>query len=72
MVMKFEWAPIKPRMLQAQLKVMPRGMELGMCELDMDPIQQWCIEHNCGTRMAFDMFKFKTDADITMFLLKWG
>ena len=70
--MKFEWAPIKPRMLQAQLKVMPRGMEVGMSESDMDPIQQWCIEHNCGTRMAFDMFKFKTDADITMFLLKWG
>ena len=72
MVMKFEWAPIKPRMLQAQLTVSPRGMELGMSERDMDPIQQWCIEHNCGTRMAFDMFKFKTDADITMFLLKWG
>ena len=70
--MKFEWAPIKPRMLQAQLKVLPRGMEVGMSERDMDPIQQWCIEHNCGTRTAFDMFKFKTDADITMFLLKWG
>ena len=70
--MKFEWVPIKPRMLQAQLKVLPRGMELGMSEQDMDPIQQWCTEHTCGTRMSFDIFKFKTDADITMFLLKWG
>jgi hypothetical protein len=72
MVMKFEWAPIKPRMLQAQLIVLPRGMEVGMSEQDMDPIQQWCEEHRCGTRMSFDIFKFKTDADITMFLLKWG
>ena len=72
MVMKFEWALIKPRMLQAQLKVLPRGMELGMSERDMDPIQQWCIDHNCGTRMAFDIFKFKSQKEITMFLLKWG
>jgi len=72
MVMKFEWAPIKPRMLQAQLIVLPRGMALGMSERDMDPVQKWCEEHRCGTRMSFDIFKFKTDADITMFLLKWG
>ena len=70
--MKFEWALIKPRMLQAQLIVMPRGMEVGMSEKDMDPIQQWCNEHNCGTRMAFDIFKFKSQKEITMFLLKWG
>ena len=70
--MKFEWAPIKPRMLQAQLKVLPRGMELGMSESDMDPIQAWCNKHHCGIRMGFDIFRFKTDADITMFLLKWG
>lgn len=70
--MKFEWAPIKPRMLQAQLIVLPRGMEVGMSEQDMDPIQEWCREHHCGTRMSFDIFKFKSDADMTMFLLKWG
>ena len=53
-------------MLQAQ------SDDFSLGEGDMDPIQKWCNEQNCGTRMAFDMFRFKSQKEITMFLLKWG
>ena len=44
----------------------------GLNEGDMDPIQAWCEEHNCGTRTSFDTFTFKNKKEITMFLLRWG
>jgi hypothetical protein len=58
--------------LAARIEVMPRGLEVGINEQDMDPIQQWCNEHNCGKRISFDTFQFKSKAQITMFLLRWG
>lgn len=56
----------------ARTRVMPRGLEIGVSETDMDPIQKWCEDHNCGRRTSFDTFRFKNKAQITMFLLKWG
>lgn len=50
----------------------PRGFELGLAEKDIDPIQQWCEEHNCGTRTSFDTFHFRNQKEKTMFLLRWG
>jgi hypothetical protein len=51
----------------------PRGYEMyGFREEDMDPIQQWCQSSNCGKRISFDMFQFKNDKQITMFLLRWS
>lgn len=44
----------------------------GLREEDMDPIQQWCTEHKCGVRTSFDMFKFKNEAEVVAFLLKWN
>lgn len=44
----------------------------GLSERDIDPIQKWCQEHNCGIRTSFDTFKFKNKKEITMFLLRWG
>jgi hypothetical protein len=41
-------------------------------EQTMDPIQTWCEETNCGVRISFDMFRFKNQAQKTMFLLRWG
>jgi hypothetical protein len=45
---------------------------VGLSERDMDPIQQWCEEHNCGKRRSFDTFRFRNKKEITMFLLRWG
>jgi hypothetical protein len=58
--------------LAARSQVAPRGYEVGINETDVDPIQAWCEQHNCGKRISFDMFKFRNKKEITMFLLKWG
>jgi len=58
--------------LSARVAVETRGFEVGINEADMDPIQAWCEEHNCGTRTSFDTIKFKNKKEITMFLLRWG
>ena len=52
--------------------IQPRGFERGLNELDMDPIQTWSEECNCGTRMSFNEWKFKNEKQITMFLIKWS
>ena len=43
----------------------------GLNEWEMNHVHEWSKEHNCGTRMSFDMYKFKTEAEMTMFLLRW-
>jgi hypothetical protein len=58
--------------LAARTRIMPRGLEIGVSDRDMDPIQQWCEEHHCGRRVSFDTFQFKNKKEITMFLLKWS
>ncbi len=58
--------------LAGRVEVGPRGFEVGLNEQDIDPIQQWCEEHNCGRRTSFDTFQFKNKAQMTMFLLRWG
>lgn len=49
-----------------------RRFEMGLKEADMDPIQKWCQDSNCGKRLSFDMFQFANDKQITMFLLRWS
>jgi len=44
----------------------------GLREADMDPIQIWSQEHSCGTRVSFDTWRFRTEAEITVFLLRWS
>jgi hypothetical protein len=69
---KIIWHQLPGRKLKATWMPQPRGFEMGLKESDMDPIQKWCQDSNCGKRISFDMFQFKTDKQITMFLLKWS
>lgn len=70
---KIKWVTTANRLtLAARIEIQPRGFEVGINEKDIDPIQQWCQEHNCGTRISFDMFKFKNKKEMTIFLLRWG
>jgi len=48
------------------------GYAVGLSEKDIDPIQAWCEEHDCGRRMSFDMFRFRNQREKTMFLMVWG
>ena len=68
-----KWQRLPGLKLQAYTDdVQPRGFERGLNESDMDPIQVWADECNCGKRMSFNVWKFKDEKHITMFLMKWA
>ena len=68
-----KWQRLPGLKLQAYTdEVAPRGFERGLNESDMDPIQAWSVECNCGVRMSFNVWKFKNEKQITMFLIKWS
>ena len=72
-VPKLKWKRLPGTRLQAYTDdIQPRGFEVGLRESDMDPIQTWCGETNCGQRTSFNEFKFKSEKQITMFLIKWS
>lgn len=43
-----------------------------LTEEDVADIDGYIKEHNLGKRMAYDMWKFKDDQSLTMFMLKYG
>ena len=68
-----KWQRLPGLKLQAYTDdVGPRGFERGLNESDMDPVQAWTTECSCGTRMSFNVWKFKNEKHITMFLMKWS
>jgi hypothetical protein len=68
-----KWQRLPGLKLQAYTDdVAPRGFERGLNESDMDPIQSWSQDSNCGVRMSFNVWKFKSEKHITMFLIKWA
>ena len=70
---KIKWQRLPGLKLQAYTDdVAPRGFERGLNETDMDPIQLWTTECNCGIRMSFNVWKFKNEKQITMFLIRWS
>ena len=44
----------------------------GIRETDMDPGQAWSEECCGGTRMSFNVWLFKNEKQITMFLIRWA
>ena len=69
---KIKWQRLPGLKLQAYVdEIQPRGFERGLRESDMDPVQVWTTECNCGTRTSFNVWKFKSEKQITMFLLRW-
>jgi hypothetical protein len=70
---KIKWQRLPGLKLQAYTDdVQPRSFERGLNESDMDPIQAWSAECNCGKRMSFNVWQFKNEKHITMFLMKWA
>jgi hypothetical protein len=69
---KLAWRELPGNKLQAYVDPEGTVSLWGLREEDMDPVQQWSAETNCGTRMSFDMWKFKSKKHITMFLMKWA
>ena len=38
----------------------------------LDEIAKWCKIHDCGSRQSYDMWQFRNESEITVFLLKWS
>jgi hypothetical protein len=67
-----KWQRLPGLKLQAYTDdVAPRGFERGLNENDLEPIQKWSEETNCGKRMSFNVWQFKNEKQITMFILRW-
>lgn len=45
---------------------------IGLRDTDLDPVQDWCVASKCGERISFDMFKFRNEQEMAVFLLKWS
>jgi len=69
---KISWRELPGNKLQAYVDPEATTQVWGLREEHMDPIQAWSVECNCGTRISFDMWQFKSRKHITMFLMKWS
>ena len=70
---RIQWHPGPRRhSLRAHTEIQPGGWEIGISEADMDPVQAWCQQHDCGRRLSFDIFQFRDQQEITLFLLRWA
>lgn len=38
----------------------------------VEAMQSWCEDTGCGRRTAYDIFEFKTQAERTMFAVRWS
>jgi len=36
-----------------------------------DNMTDWCLAHQCGKKVAIRRYAFKTEAELTMFRLRW-
>jgi hypothetical protein len=69
-MIKFKWTRYKEKpgyWLQFDIDSFHTGYDNDIAE-----ITAWCKDANCGKRMAYDMFQFKNEADMTTFLLRWA
>ena len=44
----------------------------GLRSDDLGPVQDWCVQNRCGSRTSFEIFRFRTEQEVIMFLLKWS
>jgi hypothetical protein len=44
----------------------------GLRSDDLDPVQDWCVQNRCGRRTSFEIFRFRNEQEVTIFLLKWS
>ena len=41
-------------------------------EQELQQIQYWCEQNQCGIRMSYNQFVFEDEQEFSMFLLKWS
>jgi len=68
---KIVWVPAAGKNTLAA-RISEHSWLVGVGEHDIDPVQKWCEENNCGKRVSFDRFRFRNKKEMTMFLLRWS
>jgi len=71
---KIKWQRLPGLKLQAYVDdIRPENRPgRGLRETDMDPVQAWTEECGCGVRLSFNVWLFKNEKQITMFLIRWS
>ena len=73
--MKLAWEryPETPLILYARMSYEHGAItSTGLRSEHLDPVQDWCVQNRCGVRTSFDMFKFRNEKELLMFLLRWS
>jgi hypothetical protein len=69
---KLAWRELPGNKLQAYVDPTGTLSIWGLREEDLEPVQEWSVTCNCGKRMSFDLWQFKSRKHMTMFLMKWS
>ena len=71
---KLAWIPSKKGLILTATLSYAHGVNTptGLRSEHLDPVQEWCVNNKCGTRISFDMFRFRNNKEKTLFLLRWG
>ena len=73
MTKKLIWIQLPKNQLRATVEVLPSGMEVGLREDDLDPVQHWTWTRlPSAIRTSFDTWRFKNEQDMAVFLLRWS
>lgn len=43
-----------------------------LTDAEADAIMQWTMSNLTGVRMSFQMWKFRSEAELTAFVLRWA
>lgn len=69
---KLTWVDTEHKLvLAARMTTQHHGWEISVSESDLVPVQEWCEKNNCGKRISFDQFRFRSKKEMTLFLLRW-
>lgn len=67
-----KWQPVGDELILIAIQVEIGNLHArGLEEDDLNPIQEWSMQTGCGKRTSFDVWKFKTEAELSMFRLRW-
>ena len=75
MSLKLSWSPVPNRTPPGRwlkFHVPDEYLSVHDLEAHIEAMVKWSEANNCGRRMAYNMWQFKTKAEMTVFLLKWS
>ena len=69
---QFTWAKIKLLSGKIRLRVDYDWDPVVNTDPYLNEIQEWTEQTKCGRRMAYDLWEFDNEEQVTAFMLKWS